>query len=246
MNGREVTPRELAIWEAFKTLYRERVTREVKGALAMGELLAAAQRALDKVGIIDPTPWTRKQQAEIDLTLAQYNAIGRLVEGVDARRYVLFFVADSDFHIYGPPTVGPAELPPDVYPVGLGLAPVVVAVTVGTLLIGAAAATVLILQYRAQAQQTAYRRAILEADREMAKQDPAVQAKYTQWKQQNIELIREANKAPQGAGILDRLLGGIGGTGIGALLGIGLVAWILASVGKPAAQRATAQPEAQA
>lgn len=221
--GRDLNALELARWQAFTRDYYGPITRNVKGALSLAELLAHAQEALDKAQIFDPIIWGKTRQAQLDSLLNQYNTLGRIIAGAETRRYSVRFIGD-DFDIIFP-GIHNEQVDADIYP-SLGV-PWIIPLTIAVVLVAAAVTTTKILNERATAQQLEYKQAILDADREMAKQAPDVRAKYGQWKKDNVELIRAAAAAPEGAGLLDRLLGAGTGAGIGALVGIGLAVWIV-------------------
>lgn len=237
--SRDATEYERAALESIRAIYNGSVSANVKGALAMAELLAAAQAALDDAAIIDPVIWGKTRQKKIDLLLNQYNTLGRIFVNLDGRRYGLRPTATGDFDIIAPATMNAAEYQTDIYP----LAGPLLVLVVGAVIVAGVMLAIRTLDYNAQSQQAEFRKSILDADLAMAKQPAKVRAAYGDWKTKNIDLIKAANAAPQGAGILDRLLGGISGAGagLGAILGVGIIAWVISKMPNRAeAQRETA------
>lgn len=234
--SRDATEYEQSAVNSIRAIYHGSVTANVKGALAMGELLAAAQKALDGAGIFDPVIWGKTRQRKIDLLLNQYNTLGRLFVNLDGRRYGLRPRPDNDFDIVAPAAMNAPEYQPDVYPLE---GPLLV-IMIGAVLVAGVMLAIKVLDFNAGTQQSEFRKAILDADQAMAKQPDKIRAAYTAWKQNNIELIKAANAAPQGAGLLDRLLGAGTGAGIGAIVGIGLAAWLISRMPKRTEAQAAA------
>ena len=223
---REATLDEARIFADIRKYYAGQVSANVKGALALAELIAAGQKALDKAMIFDPILWGKTRQKKIDLLLNQYNTLGRIFVNIDGRRYGIRPTADGqDLDIIAPRTLDPQEYTADIYPLGQ-----LQVIVVGVVLVSAILLVMKALDYNAQSQQAEYRKAVLDADQAMASQPAKVRADYTRWKLANIDLIKAANAAPQGAGLLDRLLGAGTGAGIGAIFGLGLAVWLLSQL----------------
>jgi hypothetical protein len=230
---REATPDEARIFNEIRRFYAGQVAANVKGALAMAELIAAGQKALDKAMIFDPILWNKTRQKQIDLLLNQYNTLGRIFAQLDGRRYGIRPTPDGlDFDIIAPRTLAPQEYTDDIYPLGQ-----LQVFVFGVVLVAAILLVMKALDYNAQSQQAEFKKAILDADQTMASMPAKVRADYGRWKLANIDLIKAANAAPQGAGLLDRLLGAGAGAGVGAIFGVGLLAFIFVQLAKRQPQR---------
>lgn len=240
---REATPGEFDIWIRAVDEYDQRLRPAVWYALKVAEVAASLQSVCDRFGL--PSVWSAVDQARIDDLLNRYNTIGRIIEGVWAKKYYIT-IEGGDVTVSAPAKMTREEYSADIYPgaqseksletgpeyQGLGNPLVIVIVIAAALVIVASLyATIKLVEYIADMFAKDVQKKLAQLDAQMSTQPKQVFDNYLAAKKASTEQIKEAAKAApkEEEGWWDSFTGTakkfVGAVGIGLLIWLALTAF---------------------
>lgn len=217
---REATPMERAEWKRWVDYYEGPVTQAVVRFHLAATIAGDTQSFLDARGILLRTgPVFTMDDAERTKSLLNaYNSVGRMVQGVNSWKYGIR-LTQGDIDVLAPPGLPDEEWQSDVYT--LGAIPLIIyALAVGGILVAGLWSGAAMMESSAKKDYTKYKKAILEADKQMMKAAPDVRSA---WIQRRKDFEEQEQKTEEKTGILVDIFGTRGGGAIAAVA-IGLVA----------------------
>jgi len=196
----------------------------IQGAIASGELLALVQQWANRTG----TPiavWTPTDQQIVDRLIDYGNRLNRVSAGILSGKYGLQFAA-GDMAAVAPSKMPREQYDPDLFPsesFGIVIPVIVWVIVGGVILVGSLFSASEILKHEANRQISKNQATIIQADKEIAKSDPATRRAWQQFKNQNQQHLMEKAKQADGeqdGGIFGAIFGKTASKGIGVAIGI--------------------------
>jgi len=218
---RPATPAEISLWERFKRYYERELTPSVFKAKTTAEIAADAQLVIDRLGV-PGFIFDSRSYDNVQLLLNRYNLLGRLITAVESGKYFIR-IKDGDIDVLASSEMAEGEYAPDIWPpgpgqTGLGAIPVIIWVlVVGVTLVGGLWASSAIIDSIAKKQQAENKKALIDADKEIAKLAPDVRRSWADFKRAN-------QPKAQKAGILGEIFGTEAASTLATALGVGLLA----------------------
>lgn len=204
-------------WARWAAFYEGPVTQSIVALQTSAGIAADTQTFLHNHNIILPTgPVFTEQDAQRTAgALKIYNTVGRIMIGVNSAKYGIR-LSGGDIDILAPPDMPPEEWQGD----RLGAIPLIIyALAVGGVLVAGLWAGSEMMKASADKDATKYKKAILQADKEIMKAAPDVRA---DWMRRRKDFESQINKTKDETGILVDIFGQRGG----ALIAIAAVALI--------------------
>jgi len=214
-NWRQATPMERAEYVRWLNFYEGPVTKAVAGANIAAHVAGMTQDFIDKRQIPGIPPVITMEDADYMRGLLNtYNAVGRIVLGVNAGKYGIK-IHQGDIDVLAPPTMPAEEFQDDIIQsMALSGAPLIVwAIVVGVTLVGGLWGGGEMMKASAEKERIKYKRAVLEADKAIMKQPQDVRQDWIQ-RRRDIEKYEQQEAAK--TGILADIFGSKGGAWITA------------------------------
>lgn len=210
----EIAPENFALWNRAVKEYATTTTEKYRDLAAMADIAYRAFAVFDSLRL--PNSYQRR---ELLITAqnygSKYNALGRVIDGVNSGKYVLSnsTLFDNDLAVFAKPGSSTESYQDDR--LGLGVvwwAPIIV----GVVLIGGVYALLKSLNLYADTAKTDLALELVRGDIDaLNSPDPQAKKTWEKWKNDNQKQIETANSI----GLLDRLLGS--GSGNAAILVLG-------------------------
>lgn len=200
---------ERAQWVRWVNFYEGPITKSIISYHLASGIAADTQSFLSNRGLTTPVVFTADDEKRVQSTLKTYNTIGRLLVGVHAAKYGIRLTS-GDIDI-----LAPKELPEDEWAgdvLGLGAVPLVIwALAAGAVLVAGLWAGSAMMKSSADRDFIKYKKAVLQADKQMMKQAPDVRR---DWAQRRKDFEKEINKTEQKTGVLVDIFGAKGGAAL--------------------------------
>lgn len=216
-NWRQATPMERGQWARWVEFYEGPLTRSVIAYHLAAGIAADTQTFLTGHGFARPVVFTQTDELKVKSLLNSYNTIGRILVGVHSAKYGIR-LTQGDLDVLAPPDMPREEYIDDLHT--MGAIPLIIwALATGAILVAGLWAGSSMMKVTADREFVKYKKAVLEADKQMMKQPPDVRK---DWISRRKDFEKEINKTKETTGLMVDIFGTKGGAAIAAVA-IGLV-----------------------